>query len=144
VASTRTAVVVDALVATLRAALPGVAVIDGQPLSLDQPDVIVVGFSAERPAVEVTQERLDLHGGRQEQMSIVCLASAWRGDTSISAVRARSVELLDLVQAALAADTRLGGAARRCEIGMDLLLDQAQTKDGATATVEFTVLAVAV
>jgi hypothetical protein len=143
VPATRTAAVVDALVTALRAALPGgVEVIDGQPLNLDQPDVIVVGFSADRVAVEVSQQRSDLGGGRSDALSIVCLASAWRGDTSMAAVRDRSVELLTSVQDVLAADRTLGGVVRRVELGYEMSLDQAQTKDGATATVEFTVQAV--
>lgn len=139
--ATQTAVVLDALVTSLTAALPAVEVVDGQPTSqqLNNPDVLLVGFSPSRVAVEVTQDRPDLRGDRRgETLSIVCLASAWRGETAMSPVRQKAVDIVEAVRVALAADTKLGGAVRRAELGFDMSLDQAQTADGATATVEFT------
>lgn len=140
--STQTATVLDALVAALKVALPGVEVVDGQPTSaeLNDPDVLLVGFSPSRTAVEVEQTRSDLGGTRRaETLSIACLASSWRGETDMSAVRAKAVEIVDAVRAALAANRSLDGAVRRAELGFGMSLDQAQTADGATSALDFTI-----
>lgn len=145
--STQTAVVLDALVETLTPAMPSpVKVVDGQPQDSDisYPDLLVIGFSANRPAVEIVQERTGIaRDRRQETLSVVCLISALRGQShggSARTVRTRCVEMLDLLRAALAADRTLGGAVTRAVLSTDMALDQAQTKDGASATIECAVL----
>lgn len=140
VTATRAGDVIDALLTAFQA-VPGVKVYDGQPFKLDVPDVIVVGFSPSRPAVDVNQRTSDWDDGRAETMTVVCLASALRGKPDIAPVRARAMEILDAVQAALAADPTLGGLVERAEIGMDLSVEQAQTDKGAAVTVEFSVAA---
>lgn len=136
--STQMALVVDALVAAF-AAVPDVAVFDGQPFKLDSPDVLVVGFSAGRVAVEAVQEDADLGGGRSEALSVVCLASTLRGETEMRPVRDRAIAIVDDVQAVLRDNRDLGGVVERAVLGYEMSLDQAQTDAGASATVEFTI-----
>lgn len=137
--STLVAEVLDALVERFRADLPDVEVTDGQPLNIDAPLVLTVGFSVTRPAAEIVQESSDLADNRDEALSIVCLASSLRGDVEMSMVRQEAVAILDSVRASLQTDDTLGGLVDRAELGYGLALDQAQTPDGASATVEFTV-----
>lgn len=147
--ATQAAGVVDALVDTLTGALD-VQVIDGQPLlGQPDPDTIIVGFSVGRPAVDVVQEDADVGGGRSETLSIVCLASSWRGGAAMRPVRDRAVELVELVRQALDGDPDLSGRVERVRLGYGMTLDQAQTYEdevatGAAVTIEFTVEAVTV
>lgn len=141
--STQAAAVLDALVTTFRSSLTGVEVVDGQPLATNQPIVLVVGWSANRVGVEITQTKPDLSRSRRhETLSIACLASSARGDVrQTSVVRNEAVGLLDDVRTVLAANRNLGGLVRRVELGTELAMDQAQG-DGAAVTIEFTVQAV--
>jgi hypothetical protein len=145
--STQVAVVLDALVDAARVGIPAeqlVTVEDGQPSRINDPDVLVIGWSPNAPSAEFDQEPSDEGGGRSEDMVIACLASALRGESDeIGAreVRARCVELLDLLEAVLDADPTLGGVVQRAELGMRGALDQARTKKGLSASTEFTVLA---
>lgn len=143
--TTQVAAVLTALVAAVRVGVPAdVVVFDGQPLKISDPDVLVIGWSASGPSVEIDQEVDDLGGGRIERLRIACLASSYRGETddeAVAFVRTRTVELLDLLTAALEADDTLGGVVSRAEFGTAGALDQAQTKNGPAATIEFTVLA---
>lgn len=138
--ATQVDVVLDGLVSRLRAAVPNAEVIDGQPVATSQPEVLVVGWSANRVAVEIVQTRPDMtRDRRHETLSIVCLASSARGETeSTQVARANAVALLEQVKATLAADRRLGGIVRRAQLGLAMSLDQAQG-DGAAATIEFTI-----
>lgn len=143
--ATQTALVLDALVAQLRTALPTVQVTDGQPLSLDRAEVLTVGYSASRVAVEVVQERSDLGGRRRrEELSIVCLASSLRGEVDMARVRSEAVAIVDAVRTALLTDPTLSGAVSTCELGFEMAVDQVLTETpsggrGASATVEFTI-----
>jgi hypothetical protein len=145
VTSTQVAAVLDALTAAARVGLPeDVVVIDGQPLKINDPDVIILGWSPTAPSVEFEQEFSDVGGGRSERMSIACVASSLRGEgdeISTSEVRARCVDLLDLLADALAADPTLGDVVQRAELGTAGALDQANTAKGLSASIEFTVLA---
>ena len=102
--------------------------------------MLVIGFSANRTAVEITQTKPDLsRGNRHEVLSIVCLASSARGEThTTSRVRQEAVDLLDRVRVMLAANRSLGGLVRRAELGTELSMDQAQG-DGVSVTIEFTI-----
>jgi hypothetical protein len=144
--TTQVAAVLDALYAAARTGLAeqDVIVIDGQPLKINDPDVIILGWSPTAPSADIDQEFSDLGGGRDERLSIACVASALRGegdDVSTSEVRNRCVDLLDLLAAVLAADPTLGGAVQSAEFGLAGALDQANTAKGLSASIEFTVLA---
>lgn len=132
--------VLDALVAGFTSALPGVQVVDGQPITTDG-DVVCVGFSglAGEPAVESTRTREQLAvEPERESYDITCLASSWDGGTDAKAVRDRAYQLLDAVASWLAADRTLGGLVLSTRLSAESLI-QEQTDQGAAATVRFTV-----
>lgn len=141
--STQVDVVLDALVSTMTTGLPDADVIDGQPLAMDAPDCLVIGWSPSRPAAEIRQERTGLQRDRRsETLDVACVASVWRGESdpqSPSDTRAALVALLDEVRDILASNRTLGGVVTRAVLGFDGTLDQAQTKDGATATADFVI-----
>lgn len=132
--------VIDALLERLgqAPALAGVQILDGQPtrnITVD-PDVIVVGFSTERPDMEVTQSRNNLAATRdQETYDLVCLVSAWRGDPGIKPVRDRCAELIDAINGVLIADRRLGGACLHTQLSV-VNFASAQTDTGPSCTAE--------
>lgn len=140
-ASTQAAVAIDALVAHLTATVADVDVVDGPPLSMDEPDILSVGFSPTgRESVSVTQTRTGLDEDRRsEAVAVVCMASAWRGQTNLSLVRQDCVAILNKVKASLAANRTLGNTVARSSLGLNFLFDQAQTTDGASVSVEFTI-----
>ncbi len=146
--ATQVAIVLDALVTNLTAAMPSpVKVVDGQPLDGDvsgYPELCVVGFSADRPAVEITQERTGIaRDRRQETLSVVCLVSVLEGSSgpgSARKVRDRVIVLLNLLRDALAEDRTLGGAVNRAVLSTDMALGQSQTTDGVAATIECAVV----
>ena len=126
---------VDALLRTIRAAT-NVQVFDGQPTRDIEADVIVVGWSPSRPAVDGDHEAEVV--GERETYEIACLASSFTGSADAKPVRDRAFELYTIVHDAIRANKRLDGTviwARTTVLGMD----QAQTDKGATATVEFVV-----
>jgi hypothetical protein len=132
--------VTDALLARITAApaLAGVQILDGQPtrnITLD-PDVIVVGFSTDRPAMEITQSRQNLSATRdREEYDLVCLVSSWRGDPGIKAVRDRCAEMVDAVNGVLIADRRLGGACLQAQMSVANFAP-VQTDTGPSCTAE--------
>lgn len=138
--STQTAVALDALIAAIRPALSAVEVVDGQPVALQEPRSLVIGWSPTRPAVEIRQIESDLYAERRsEVLDIACVVSVWRGDLAPALVRAEAVQVLDDLRGVLAADSSLGGAVTRAILGYAGTLDQAQTADGASATLDFTI-----
>lgn len=139
--STQTDVALDALRAALAAGLSDVELVDGQPIKLDEPDCLIVGWSPTRPAVEIQQEQSGLDKNRRsERLTVACVLSVWRGDTDPKAVRDAAKARMDEIRDVLAANRTLGGEVTRAVLGYDGTLDQAQTNDGATATFDFTIL----
>lgn len=132
--------VTDALIAALGAApdLDGVQVIDGPPTKNRtlEPDVIVVGFSTERPAMEVAQSRQNLQASRdREDYDLVCLVSSWRGDDGMKTVRDRCSELVDAMNRVLIDDRRLGGACLHAQLSV-VSVAPVQTDTGPSCTAE--------
>lgn len=143
--TTHAAVALDALVAALVVALPeGRVVIDGQPRErINDPDVVVIGFSPDGPAVKIAQQDADMGGGRTEVLSVACTASSERGERDPQAVpdaRRSAVETLDLIEAALDVDPTLGGVVTEARFGMAGALDQRRSKGGTEANIDFTIL----
>lgn len=132
--------VLDALLASWAVALPGVQVVDGQPLTVE-PDIVCVGFTGlpgER-SVEATEDRGQLAtGADRERYDVYCLASSLKGETDARAVRVRAFELVEAIRADLQRDPRLGGLVMSARLAV-LGLEAEQTKDGATASLLFTV-----
>jgi hypothetical protein len=132
--------VLDRLLQAWALALPGVQVVEGQPLS-PEPDIVCVCFTGlpGEPAIEAVDERGQLGGGPdRERYDISCLGSALRGETDARAVRERAVELVEAIRADLQRDPTLGGLVLSARLAVRSLLAE-QTRDGASATVFFTV-----
>lgn len=132
--------VLDALVALCETApgigADGVQVIDGQPLVVQDPDIVVVGWSPVRPTTEINQTRQNLAATRdQEVYDLPVLCSAERGDPDMRLVRARVVELVDAFSTALMRDRRLGGACLMAQISQ-VTWEQAAVDGGVAATAE--------
>ena len=128
--------VVDALLQLWRTGTTADQVIDGQPLRDLEPDVIVVGFSPSQAAVEA--EYVPEMVGEREAYDIVCLVSTASSSFDARARRDRVFALYGEAHDALAANPSLGGLVIRARCNV-LTLDQAQTDEGATATIEFVV-----
>jgi len=141
------AAVVDALLERIPTApaLAGVQVLDGQPtrnVTLD-PDVIVVGFSTDRPAMEITQTRQNQADTRdREEYDLVCLVSSWRGNPGMKAVRDRCTEMVDAISGVLIADRRLGGACLKAHVSVANFAP-VQTDTGPSCTAEVLISVVA-
>ena len=146
--ATTVAPILDALLERFRAGILDAEVTDGEPLHLNTAKVLSIGYSANRPSVEITQSFSDLGNGRDERMSIACLASSLRGEmdaTTVRRVRLEADALLDAVATELAEDPSLGGLVERAEVGLTLALDQQIARDeegrgrGLVALIEFTI-----
>ncbi len=132
--------VLDTLLVSWAVALPGVQVVDGQPLA-PEPDVVCVGFTGlpGEPAVEATEDRAQLTASPdRERYDVTCVASALRGETDAQAVRVRAFELVEAVRADLQRDPTLGGLVMSARLSV-LSLAAQQTTAGAEATVQFQV-----
>ena len=132
--------VLDHLLESWAVALPGVQVVEGQPLSPD-PDIVCVAFTGlpGEPAIDATEDRGQLATSPdRERYDIACLASAQKGETDARAVRERAFELLEMVRADLQRDPTLGGLVMSARLAV-MSLVAAQTSVGAESTVLFRV-----
>lgn len=118
-----------------------VEVLDGQPVSTTDDDVLAVGFTGDpnEPAVEVTRtkEQLAIDPDR-EAFEIICLVSSWRGDDSMKQVRDRVYHFLNLINDALMEDPTLDGLVARINLRTEALA-QEQTDKGPVATARFVI-----
>ncbi|GAA3077840.1 hypothetical protein [Streptosporangium carneum] len=132
--------VLEALVAAARRVLPGVQVVDGQPLAADQ-EIICVGFTGEPGETSVenvrTREQVTLDPDR-ESYEITCLVAVLRGEADAAAVRARVYEMVSILAGELATDPTLGGVCGRTQLTTEDLA-QEQTTKGAQAVVRFVI-----
>lgn len=135
--------VLDALVANLAVALPGVQILDGPATVEIEGDVVAVGFSADAggPAVEGTEAPAGLAGSR-EQFDVLGAASSWTGDTLIKPRRDRAFEMLAAVKAELKRDQTLNGTCTQARLQVTDYIAE-QTTKGAVVTVTFRVGVVA-
>jgi hypothetical protein len=106
--ATRAAAYLDALVAVWRAALPGVAVSDGPPLSDDAYEQLVcVGWDLwalgdSDAAAEISQAwALGTGVAVDEELRLTCSVAVQSGDTDMSALRVAATALLTSLTAAL-------------------------------------------
>ncbi|MFI6819264.1 hypothetical protein ACIBG7_43235 [Nonomuraea sp. NPDC050328] len=132
--------VLDALLSLWAKALPGVQVVDGQPLEVE-PDVVFVGFTGLPGEPVVTSTRTREQAAtlpEHEAYAITCLASSLRGETDAKQVRDRVYEMVSALAGELAADPTLGGLVARAELSTESFA-QEQTNEGAAATLQFVV-----
>jgi len=135
--------VAAALVTAIGNALPGVQVINGQPLNNAEPDFVAVGWDEQNPAIildpYIGANAVQRRAGREESFDIACHAVSWRGGAEdAQVVLERCFELFNAVQAALLADHTLGGAARQAEVS-SAAFTPAQTNKGPIGSLRFTV-----
>lgn len=135
--------VLDALVARWRLALPGVEVIDGEPVKTPEQDTVCVGCTAQPGSgVPVVQNTLDLAdmsaGSNNESYDVTCVAASWGGDSDTKPVRDRAFGLLDAVSKDVARDPRLGGLVMLARMSTESYT-QEQTTKGPVAAIQFVV-----
>jgi hypothetical protein len=124
--------------------LENVAVSDGAPVPPMEttPDIVCIGFTGDPDdeAITTDRERNQLSNmPDMESYDITCLSSSWRGhEKSMSDVRQRAFDMIDILNAAFAADATLGGLAMRVRISSDAVI-QDQTDKGAVCTVRFVI-----
>ena len=132
--------------ATIGQATPPVSVFDGPPTTaLDAPLKLYVGLTdpdtdAAEPAGESQQQWAALgRRGRDETVTIHCVAEAWSGDDSISVVRASVMGVVAAVETLLQADTtQFGGNVLFPDPGITgIVLSQNNTAHGAIARASF-------
>lgn len=139
---------IDALVEIARTALATagvdgspVQVIDGQPRTQTEDDVIAIGFTGDpgETAVENTRttEQLTTAPDR-EAYEIVCLASSWRGDEDPKVTRDRVYAFINAINDSLMANPTMGRVVARTRLRSEALA-QEQTDKGPVATVRFVV-----
>jgi len=133
--------------ATLGAANPPVTIVDGAFLSNDHPPLsLVVGSNdvdgAFLPeAATATQEWVGPgNRKRNERLSILCIAEAWSGDESLSAVRVAAAAILSAVEDLTRADANLGGTVLYTSPGVNnVLYRYGQTNLGPLCRVFFSI-----
>lgn len=131
----------DALVAAAKRALPGVQVVDGQPVEDIGGDLVCIAFTGEpgEASVEVSRERQQgATAPDRESYDIVSVAYAWAGDQHDPAVvRNRAFDLINRIAAEVAADQTLGGTVMAAWISATAYAPE-QTRMGAAAYVRWT------
>ncbi len=142
----------DALVAAAQRAWPNVQVLDGGPTVQVEDDSIAIGYSGVTGEPDVrstmTAEQLEVQPDL-ERYDVMCLASAWRGDShdadskpDARTTRLRAFDLLVGLREELARDPRLGGTVMQARTStLDMIADQ--TEAGPVCTVRFAVHVIA-
>jgi hypothetical protein len=138
----------DALVSLVRTALSTagqdgsqVQVLDGQNVSVTDPDVVAIGFTGTpgEAAIESTRTREQMTTDpSREAFEITSLASSWRGDDDPKQVRDRVYHFIDLIEDELQRDPTLGGVVARAQLRSEAFA-QEQTNKGPVATVQFVI-----
>jgi hypothetical protein len=133
----------DALVANFTAALPGVQVLDGQPVVDLADEVVVVGWQMERLSVTATFARQDAGTTDRETYDVAGLVSVVSGDTATKPVRDRAFEIYADLVAELRRDQTLGGVCMRAR-PLVVAVDQVQAEGdesmgGASVTIAWVV-----
>lgn len=132
--------VMQALVATVEAALPDVQVINGQPLNNLEQDFVAVGWNFEQPAINIALTAGDYPSlrGRRERYDVACMVVSWRGNADAAqVVLQRCADLYAAIQDALVAAPNLSGVAAITVNGGGYT--PAQTDKGPIGTLHFTV-----
>lgn len=134
--------VVDDLLRRFGLALPGVQIVDGQPLpDTVEPDTVMVAFTGlpAEESISSTADRAQLAASPdRERYDVACVASSLRGEKEPQPRRVRVFEMLATLRGELQRDPTLGGlvlSARMAVLGFT----QYQSEDGAVATVQFAV-----
>lgn len=104
-------------------------------VGLQDPDADTVQVAA-----SLTQSRADMgNATRSEQIVVFCVAEAWSGDDTISAVRHSVFGIVAAVEALVRADNTVGGLGFQAPGVTAGDLQQNNTARGAIARVPFTI-----
>jgi hypothetical protein len=129
--------VLDALVAVLKAALPGVSVFDGPAAEYAGTEGASVGASTEDVAVEFDLPAAGLVS-TGERDSITCMVWSGSGGTVFKPHRDRCNEMLRAVTQAIEADDTLGGVVSTSGVEGGIFAQQ-QTGRGVLVVAELRV-----
>jgi hypothetical protein len=136
---------IDALFAAATEALTGIRVSDGQGVTGDPGDYLMIGVDDPdnaSPSAATSAQRW-AHVGRttrDEEGDIHCLALAWNGDTDAKAARDAAFAIAAALEDLLRNDPTLGVAGVwSTGYGETTDFKQGQTDTGAEALVHFTV-----
>lgn len=98
----------DTLTGHLTAALDGVQVVDGPPVTYIRNECVAVGITTEDASVESTTAQAGLRATR-DTTDVINLVRVWSGNTDLAPVRDRAYVLLDTVDTYLRSDPTVGG-----------------------------------
>lgn len=108
--TSRIPAVIDALVSTLTAGLPGVTVIDGPLVNVPDGDYVTVGWTPDNDTTTGTQTWAGVgNRARDEHIEVPCYCDSFSGSTAVSARRAAAFALMAAAENAVRADPSLGG-----------------------------------
>lgn len=114
-----------------------VQVVNGPPVDAIDMDVLAVGLSRDSTGAFSTIQPEGLATQRETIMA-TCMILCWSGDPDLAPLQTRAFNILDWVEANLARDRRLGGAAAYSQIA-NVTYTPALAPEGAEVVVEFRV-----
>lgn len=120
------------------AALAGVQVLDGEPVTYVGGEYLTVGMSGDDAAVEATSARAGMGRRRQGAATVACGLWSASGNTVAKAHRDRVFALFAAAATVVREDPTLGGAVTRASVAAYTYRPRRNAK-GAGAAVEFTV-----
>lgn len=129
---------IDAVIAAVQTALPGVQVFDGPPTDDEQNERVFVGWSRNNAATYVSDALTSFQNGVTERFTIPCTAVSWSGDIDMKARRDRAFAMVAAVSAALPGSSGLAAVNADAQIIISSYTP-AQTSAGTQALVDFTV-----
>jgi hypothetical protein len=135
---------IDAVLAAVRAALPGVQVWDGPPTG-DEEDVrVVIGWSRNRPTTAVTRadETFETTTGITERYDIPGAAISYSGDPDLKPRRDAVYTLIEAIADAVAVDAAIGALDATASLTVENLT-QEKAGTGVQALADFTVTVIA-
>jgi hypothetical protein len=135
---------IDAVLAAVRAALPGVQVWDGPPVG-DEEDVrVVIGWSRNRPTTTVTRtdETFEVTTGITERYDIPGVAISYSGDPDLKPRRDAAYALVEAIAGAVAAAPAIGALDATASLTLGNLT-QEKAGTGVQALCDFTITVVA-
>ena len=135
---------IDAILAAVRAALPGTQVWDGPPVGDEEDERVVIGWSRNRPVTSVTRtdETFEQTTGITERYDIPGVAISYSGDPDLKPRRDAVYALIESIADAVAVCPGIDalGATASLTLGN---LTQEKAGTGVQALADFTVNVVA-
>jgi len=135
---------IDAILACVKTALPGVQVWDGPPVGDEEDDRIVIGWSRNRPVVAVTRsdDTFETLTGITERYYVPGAAISYSGDPDLKPRRDRAYELAEAIADAVAVDDGINALDATASL-VTGNLTQEKVTTGVQALVDFTIEVIA-